>query len=142
MQPKYNIDPATGEVLNHKSYPLDEFGRELLDPTPMQPPAGYKKQESMFEIVRRMVRSEKLALEAQKLGAETFEEANDFDVGDDFEPETPYETEELDGMVDELIRNPPAPPEKPSEKPAQVEKSEPDKKTPSEQKTEKSSGTS
>lgn len=60
-------------------------GSEVLDPTPMAPPIGYVKQPSMVEIVRNMVRSEKLALAAAEAGMETFEESEDFDVGDEAE---------------------------------------------------------
>lgn len=62
---------------------LNEDGTEAVDPVPMDPPIGYKKQPSMVEIVREMVRSERLAQEARDMGHETFEESEDFDVGDD-----------------------------------------------------------
>lgn len=64
---------------------LHPDGTPILDPTPMAPPIGYKKHPSMVEIVRDMVRSERLAQEAANMGHETFEESEDFDVGD--EPE-------------------------------------------------------
>lgn len=62
---------------------LDENGKFEPDATPMAPPIGYKKQPSMVEIVRNMVRSERLAAELAAQGQETFEEADDFDVDDD-----------------------------------------------------------
>lgn len=80
-----------------KSSPLDgkailnADGHEMLNGTPVAPPIGYKKQPSMFENIRNMVRSERLAQEAEALGAETFEEADDHEIGDDYEPSTPYE---------------------------------------------------
>ena len=58
-------------------------GHFVPDPIPMAPPIGYKKAPSMIEIVRDMVRSEKLAQAAAAAGHETFEEAEDFDVDDD-----------------------------------------------------------
>lgn len=64
---------------------LDERGRIVVDSTPMSPPIGYKPQPSMVDIVREMVRSERLRQEALSLGLETFEEADDFAVDD--EPE-------------------------------------------------------
>lgn len=70
---------------------FDEHGRELMDPTPIAPPIGYKKSPSIAEQIRAMVRSEKLRQEAEAEGYETFEEADDFDVGDDFDPKSPYE---------------------------------------------------
>ena len=62
---------------------LNPDGTQILDPVPMAPPIGYKKHPSMVEIVRDMVRSEKLAQEAAASGRETFEESEDFDVPDE-----------------------------------------------------------
>lgn len=62
---------------------LNPDGSPVLDPTPLAPPIGYKKQPSMVEIVRDMVRSERLRQEVLAQDKETFEEAEDFDVEDD-----------------------------------------------------------
>lgn len=62
---------------------LREDGQPELDPVPLAPPIGYKKHPSMVEIVRDMVRGEKLRLEALESGHESFEEAEDFDIDDD-----------------------------------------------------------
>lgn len=70
---------------------FDADGRELMDPTPIAPPIGYKKSPSIAEQIRTMIRSEHLRQEAERAGYETFEEADDFDVGDDFDPKSPYE---------------------------------------------------
>ncbi len=40
--------------------------------------------------MRRMIR-EDVSMVADKAGKETFEESQDFDVGDDFDPKTAYE---------------------------------------------------
>lgn len=85
------IDPETGEILNHKGRRLDHAGREIPDPTIVPPPLGYKKQPTMAEYIRNMIRGEKLRQEAEAAGAETFEEADDFEVGDDYDPQSPYE---------------------------------------------------
>lgn len=69
---------------------FDEEGRELMDPTPIAPPIGYRKSPSISEQIRTMIRSEKLRQEAEEAGYETFEEADDFEVGD-FDPKSPYE---------------------------------------------------
>jgi len=66
---------------------------EKLDPTPVALPVGMKKPESIAEMVQRLVRSSELRRYAESKGAETFEEAEDFDVGDDIDPSTPYELE-------------------------------------------------
>lgn len=72
---------------------LSPQGRyEMPDPTPMDPPIGYKKQPTMMERVRELIRSEQLAAAIRSQGAETFEEADDFDTGeDDDDPYSPYE---------------------------------------------------
>lgn len=74
-----------------KGKQLDERGRELLDPRPVAPPVGFKRQPSMVEHIRALVRSEALRQAAEAEGAESFEEADDFDVGEDYEPRTEYE---------------------------------------------------
>lgn len=51
-----------------------------------------------------MVVSEKLRMEALAAGQETFEEADDFDVDDDFDPTSPYE----------VNFDPPLPPQTPA----------------------------
>lgn len=69
----------------------DELGREIPDPRPLAPPLNYKRSPTIAEQMRSMILSEKLKQEALAAGAETFEEADDFDVGDDFDPTSPYE---------------------------------------------------
>lgn len=97
---KVVVDTETGEVL----YPyLDELGREINDPTPMEPPLGYVRQPSLAEQIRDMVRGEKLRMEAEAAGMETFEESDDFDVGDDYDPHSPYEND-FDPPLSELVK--------------------------------------
>jgi len=73
----------------------DAEGREIMDPTPMQPPLGYKKTLSLNEQIMQQVRIAKLQiLEAQQL-EETEEEADDFNVGEDFQPLSPYENDHM-----------------------------------------------
>lgn len=88
----------------------DEEGREILDGTPIAPPIGYKPTKSIAEQVREMVRSEHLRLAAESAGMETFEEADDFDVGDDYDPSSPFEL-----IFEGVPAEPPAPPRKPGE---------------------------
>lgn len=82
---------------------LDKNGHEVPSDMPLEPPLGYKQQPTMIEHIRNMVRSEHLRRAAEDAGAETFEEADDFDVGDDVDPTAPYE-EQFD---------PPVPPDAP-----------------------------
>lgn len=69
---------------------LTKDGREKPDPTPIAPPIGYIKQPTMVENIRAMVRRE-MSDAAAAQGMETFEEADDFEVGDDYDPRSPYE---------------------------------------------------
>lgn len=61
----------------------DAQGRFIPDPTPMAPAVGFKESPSMVEIIRRMVRDERLAQDLDATGFETFDEADDFEVGDE-----------------------------------------------------------
>jgi len=70
---------------------LDEKGREILDGRPMEPPVGYNPQPSLMEKIRKMVHDAQIQRDLAKAGAETFDEANDFDVGDDYDPSSPWE---------------------------------------------------
>lgn len=68
---------------------LDEKGREVPDPTPVAIPAGFKRPDTLAEQVRRVVRD--LSEQAKEGEYDTFEEAEDFEVGDDLDPLSPYE---------------------------------------------------
>lgn len=70
---------------------LNARGQEIPDPEPMVMPAGFRRPETLAEQVQRLVRTH-ISREAELAGAETFEESEDFDVDDDMEPNTPYET--------------------------------------------------
>ena len=79
---------------------LNPDGSEVVDSTPMAPPLGYKKSESVHEMIQRQVRSELLRREIEAAGGESFDEANDFNVEDDVENLPPgYEVHERDGSV-------------------------------------------
>lgn len=112
------VDPTTGEVrefLMHKGRLQTVDGQELPDPKPIAPPVGYKKQPSMAELVRDMVRSERLRQEAESMGHESYEDADDFDVGDDYDPRSPYEWQ-----FDPFVRgeDPPSQPGNPADESA------------------------
>lgn len=80
--------------MEERSLTLD--GSQFIpDDTPMQPPLGFIKQPSMVEHVRNMIRSEQLRQAAEQAGAESFEEADDFDLEDADElPHSRYEMED------------------------------------------------
>jgi len=82
---------------------LDEKGREIVSPLPMEPPVGFRKQPSMVDIIREQIRSARFAEEAAREGMESFEEADDFEVGDDYEPHSPWEND-FDPPISELTK--------------------------------------
>lgn len=68
-----------------------ENGREVMDSRPMAVPVGFRRPPSLIDQMRVMIRRE-MSEAAAARGAESFEEANDFDVGDDpDDPTTPWE---------------------------------------------------
>lgn len=71
---------------------LTPDGREILDSTPIAPPLGFIKQPSLHELMRAMVLAHHDQVRRGN-DAETFEEADDFDVDDQDEPDrnSPYE---------------------------------------------------
>lgn len=108
---KERVIPETGEVIDQvedhpvvaaaraahpKHKALDPAGAEVPDPVPLAPPVGYTRQPSMFEHMRQLIKSEALRVAAEQAGAETFDEANDFDVGE-WDPSSPYE-DEFEGL--------------------------------------------
>lgn len=68
---------------------LNEHGWEVPDQTPVAVPAYIKKYDQR-DTIKELIR-QALSQEAQDAGYETFEEADDFDVGDDYDPSSPYE---------------------------------------------------
>lgn len=80
-----------------KKSPLrhNKLGQEELDPTPMQPPLGYKRTPTLSEQIQQQVRQMKLDLLNNESIGETDEEADDFEVGDDFEPLSQYENDHI-----------------------------------------------
>jgi len=62
---------------------LDAKGREILDPTPLALPVGFKHPPTLSEQMEQMFRSYEVNRAIANQGHETFDEANDFDVEDD-----------------------------------------------------------
>lgn len=69
---------------------LDERGWEIPDGTPMARPLHINVAETLADKIKRMVRYE-LSQSAAAAGHESFEDADDFNVGDDPELSSPYE---------------------------------------------------
>lgn len=84
---------------------LDKRGRELPDPRPVEWPVGVSRPLSIQEEIQRFVRVE-MSRRAQEHGMESFEEADDFDVEEEDDWQSPYQLTELQ---EETIGAPPAP---------------------------------
>lgn len=94
------IDPTRGKST------LDARGREDHSKSGGQLAAAVNviQRDNLGERVRALIKSEKLALEAERAGYETFEEADDLDVAEDdtFDPKTPYEDIFEGSVVDDV----------------------------------------
>lgn len=71
--------------------PLNDKGWEEPDPTPVAIPLRYQRPPTRMEELQAMMRG--AAAFAQDNGMESPEEAEDFDVGDDYDPQSPHEFE-------------------------------------------------
>lgn len=78
---------------------LNEKGWEVPDPRPMERPIGWTEPESLQSMIARLIRTE-VSRQASQAGAETFEEADDFDVDDDPELRSPYELDDQTSMLE------------------------------------------
>lgn len=92
---------------------LNERGHEVPDPTPVAMPVGFERPPSMIEMIRMHIRRE-LSEHAQSQGAETFEEAEDFEIEDEDIPLTRYEGDEVQEGFMPADPPPPAPETPPS----------------------------
>lgn len=68
----------------------NERGEELPDDTPIELPLRFRHPPSLQEQIRSMIRTE-VSVRAASVGMETFEEADDFDVDDENELQSPHE---------------------------------------------------
>lgn len=95
----------------------DERGFEIPDPNPMEMPVNFKRPLTIQEQIRQLIRVEASAV-ARNSGYETFEEADDFEVGDEPEVYSPYELadEQADAKIRDFIEENPAAP-KPAKQP-------------------------
>lgn len=97
---------------------FDTYGREIPDPRPVELPTGLRVRPTLQEEIQRYIRAE-MSLRARDQGMETFEEANDFDIEDDWEPiddDSPYTLRDMipepfDVDASTKPEAPPAPPD-------------------------------
>lgn len=103
MSRKY-FDMLEEHVRDPRRFPsIDRHGHEIIDPVPLAPPVGHKREVPLHVQIRDMVNRERQrAKEAEEF--ETFEESDDFDVGDDYDPSSPFEHDFDVAPVSELRR--------------------------------------
>lgn len=82
----------------------DEFGRELPDPTPIAATVKMHYKVSTLDEMRRFYGL--LRKEAEAAGVETPEEADDFDVDEDLDIQSPYEHDFDNVPVADLVPPP------------------------------------
>jgi len=101
------MDPQTGVLtlkrISRQERFLNALGQELPDPRPAAPSLGKKPEVHIRDYIKMLVHNERLQQEIDAAGHETFEEANDFEVGDDYFPDSQYEND-LEPSLAELIR--------------------------------------
>lgn len=68
----------------------DEHGHEILNPTPVAPPLGYKPSLSLAEQIRLQIRQLKSLDDKEP---ETEEEADDFEMDEDPQPQSRWEND-------------------------------------------------
>lgn len=66
-------------------------GYEDIDPTPIELPIHMTLPPTLQQQMAAMIRSQEFAQAIAARGFETAEEADDFDVGDDYDPSSPHE---------------------------------------------------
>lgn len=66
-------------------------GEEIPDDRPMSAAVGFKRPPSLAEMVKNLVRNEQIQRDFDTHGIETFDDADDFNVDDDFDPSSPWE---------------------------------------------------
>lgn len=94
---------------------LSDKGREIPNPIPHSPNVSNKRIVTERDRIRDIIRGEKLKAEMEASGNETFEEADDFEVGEDYDPSSPYE-EIFDPAAAEDARRKPTPTKPDAEK--------------------------
>ncbi len=70
---------------------LNQDGHEMPSDKPLAIPAGFQIPETLNEQVARLVRHERFNQAMGEGDQDTFDEADDFNIGDDFDPSSPFE---------------------------------------------------
>ncbi|UDN67565.1 hypothetical protein [robinz microvirus RP_45] len=84
-----------------KNNRFSDDNKEILNPTPMQPPLGYKAAPSLVEQIRQQVRQFKHLDDNEP---ETEEDADDFEIDDDPQPESRWENDMIPSIKETRAR--------------------------------------
>lgn len=90
ITPDGEVIPAEQVMFAYTREGRRVIGKEYPNPIPNEAPLGFVEQKPLHEQIRDMVKNE-MSRQAEAEGFETLEEADDFDVDDDFDPGTPFE---------------------------------------------------
>ena len=77
-------------------------GKEICNPVPNEFPSKIERPSDMVSLMRRVVREE-ADQRARSEGVESFKDANDFEVPDDFDTEILTEYELMDHEAENLL---------------------------------------
>lgn len=94
-------DPMDVYRTTDKTNRFSEDNKEILNPTPMQPPLGYKPTPTLVEQIRQQVRMHKLLDDTEP---ETEEEADDFEIDEDPAPESRWENDMIPSIKETRAR--------------------------------------
>lgn len=90
--PKSFLDKVKSVISkNPKARRYDADGKFYPDPVPMAPPVGFVQKPSIADQMRRIFHSEQMKILAAQEGRESFEEADDFEIQDEYDPRSPFE---------------------------------------------------
>lgn len=70
---------------------LDPEGREIPDPVSLVQEVSWRDPPNIEATIQSFLAEQRIREALHEQGQETFEEADDFEVGDDFDPTSPYE---------------------------------------------------
>lgn len=87
--------------MSGKTSSINEKGQEVLDNTPVAIPVRFQRVKNLSDQIRETLRSEEFRAYLNSQELETPEEADDFEVGDDYDPRSPYEM-----SLDQELRGP------------------------------------
>lgn len=103
----WDIVHSVGDAMDDVFKTTDKYNRfsednkEILNPTPVQPPLGYKPSKSLAEQIREQVRALKHLDDTEP---ETEDEADDFEIEEDPIPHSRWENDLIPSIKETRAR--------------------------------------